>query len=230
MTLSRYGWKEILILSIVFGGITVAGVVWYWPAAVAAGLLWACGLLFFRDPARRVPDDPALILAPADGKVTAIERAEEDPIHRGPVWRLSIFLSILDVHITRAPYGARVTEVGHKPGRFVNALSPASAELNESTTLVLEPDNGLAGPLMVRPIAGLIARRIVCRARAGDRLQPGQRFGMIKFGSRTDMTLPIDDRLQVEVQVGDKVRAGSSVMARIVSHPSENTDARDSRA
>jgi len=230
LTLTRYGWREILILSVVFGGITVAGVVWYPPAAIIGAVLWAGGLLFFRDPARRVPDDASLILAPADGKVTAVERLDHDPIHGGPVWRFSIFLSILDVHINRAPYGARVADVVHKPGRFVNAMSAASAELNESTTLVLEPDNGLAGPLLVRPIAGLIARRIVCRARPGDRLERGQRFGMIKFGSRTDMTLPVDDRLQIEAQVGDKVRAGLSVMARMVPQPSESPDARDSQA
>jgi phosphatidylserine decarboxylase len=219
-----------LVLSVVFGTITAAGVTWYAPAAVVGALLWASGLLFFRDPARRVPTDPSLILAPADGKVTAVERIEDDPIHGGPVWRISIFLSVLDVHINRAPYNTRVRDVAHRPGRFLNAMSDASAGQNEATTLILEPENGLPGPLMVRQIAGLIARRIVCRARPGDRLQAGQRFGMIKFGSRTDMTLPIDERVRIEARAGLRVRAGVSVLARVVCPQSEAQHASDSQA
>lgn len=225
MKLSTYGLREIMILIVVFGAITAAGVAWYWPVAVAGAIIGIGLLLFFRDPARRVPDDPHTIVAPADGKVTAVGRVENDPIQGGPVWRISIFLRIHDVHINRAPYAARVVSVTHKPGRYVNAMSPESAELNEATTLVLEPENGLAGPLMVRPIAGLIARRIVCAARPGDRLERGQRFGMIKFGSRTDMTLPIDDRIMIETRVGDKVKAGLSVVARIASAEERRDDA-----
>lgn len=219
MLLTRYGWKEIVILSVVLGGITICGVAWFTPLAVVALLLWIGGLLFFRDPKRVVPDDPTIIVAPADGKVTAVERIENDPILNGPVWRISIFLSIFDVHINRAPYAARVLQVTHKPGRFVNAMSPESAVVNESNTLILEPQNGLPGPLMVRQIAGLIARRIVCRARVGDNLQIGQRFGMIKFGSRTDMTLPANNRVKIIVQPGMKVRAGRTVLARIETPP-----------
>lgn len=216
MPLSRYGLREIIILLVVFGTITAAGAVWYRPAAVVGVVLGAAGLLFFRDPKRTPPDDPQAILAPADGKVTAVERLDHDPIRGGPVWRISIFLSVFDVHINRAPYAARVREVAHKPGRFVNAMSPESADLNESVTLILEPENGLAGPLMLRPIAGLIARRIVCAARPGDCLARGQRFGMIKFGSRTDMTLPADDSIAIVTRLGDTVRAGLSVVARVV--------------
>ena len=215
MTLCKYGSREIVLLIVVFGAITAAGAVWYWPVAAVGAVIGLGLLLFFRDPARQVPSDPHTIVAPADGKVTAVERIEHDPIHGGPVWRISIFLSVLDVHINRAPYAARVAKVTHKPGRFINAMSPKSAELNECVTLVLEPENGLAGPLMVRPIAGLIARRIVCAAGAGDRLERGEKFGMIKFGSRTDMTLPLDDRITIEARVGDKVKAGRSIVARI---------------
>ncbi|UCG33632.1 MAG: phosphatidylserine decarboxylase family protein [Phycisphaerales bacterium] len=225
MKLSTYGLREIVILVVVFGAITAAGVVWYWPVAVAGAIIGIALLLFFRDPPRPVPDDPHTIVAPADGKVTAVERIEDDTIHRGPVWRISIFLSIFDVHINRAPYAARVTDMTHKPGRYVNAMSPKSAVLNESMTLVLEPENGLAGPLIVRAIAGLIARRIVCAARAGDRLERGQKFGMIKFGSRTDMTLPADDRVVIETRVGDKVKAGLSVVARIAPTEERREDA-----
>lgn len=217
MLLTRYGSKEIVVLSVVLGGITVCGVAWFPPLAVAALPLWIGGLLFFRDPKRAVPTDPTIIVAPADGKVTAVERIENDPILNGPVWRISIFLSIFDVHINRAPYAARVRQITHKPGRFVNAMSPESADLNESNTLILEPQNGLPGPLMVRQIAGLIARRIVCRVGVGDKLQIGQRFGMIKFGSRTDMTLPADDRIRIIIEPGMKVRAGLTVLARIES-------------
>ncbi len=214
IALSPDGWKEITALTVILGAAALCGALWFLPLVYVAVPLWIGGVLFFRDPHRPVPDDPTVIVAPADGKITAVERLENDPDHDGAVWRISIFLSVLDVHINRVPYAARVLSISPRPGRFVNAMSPRSADVNESNTLVLEPLNGLRGPLIVKQIAGLLARRIVCHARVGDELQIGQRFGMIKFGSRTDMTLPDDDSIRITVRPGDTVRAGRSVIAR----------------
>ena len=252
MALARDGLKEMIILSVVLGGLTVLAAVYVWPAAIVTGLLWACGVLFFRDPARAVPDGEHVILAPADGKVTAIRRvaaAEGADIRaeggatsaagrasraqgeaaddRGEnaegggrsIWVISVFLRVYDVHINRAPYRARVMKVQHRPGVYRNAMAPESALVNESNTLTLEPLNGLPGPLTVRQIAGAIARRIVCRAGEGSVLAAGERFGMIKFGSRTELTLPDIPELELEVKVGDKVWAGVSVLARLTGAP-----------
>jgi phosphatidylserine decarboxylase len=226
--LARDGLNEMIVLSLVLGGATAALVLYWWPGAIVTGALWLGGLLFFRDPERRVPNDDALILAPADGEVTAVERLPENnalvtagaqpgapagaPSHA--VWQISIFLSVLDVHVNRMPYRARVLERQHRPGIYRNAMAPESALVNEAVTLTLEPLNGMPGPQIVRQIAGLIARRIVCRAEPEQKFAPGERFGLIKFGSRTDLTLPDLPELDMMVRVGDKVRGGLTVLAR----------------
>ena len=219
MALAKDGLKEMIILSVVLGGLTVLAAVYVWPLAIVTGLLWVCGVLFFRDPARVVLDDERVIVAPADGKITAVRRETAGEAHAQPVWVISVFLRVYDVHINRAPYRARVMKVQHRPGIHRSAMVPESALVNESNTLTLEPLNGLPGPLTVRQIAGVIARRIVCRAGEGAVLAAGERFGMIKFGSRTELTLPDIPELELEVAVGDKVRAGVSVLARLSGGP-----------
>lgn len=212
--LSPYGLREI-------AGVTVAAAVagavvaWvWWPASVPVGLVWLGAILFFRDPSRRVPQAPGEWLAPADGRVTEITRIERDERLGAPAVRIGIFLSVLDVHINRSPCEAVVGAIEYRPGRFHNAMHPVSSTDNESNTLVL--DGGPAmGRCVVRQVAGLIARRIVCAASSGDRLAAGQRFGMIKFGSRTELILSDPDRIEIAVRVGDKARAGVTVLARL---------------
>ena len=178
------------------------------PAAAALALLG-----FYRDPPRHISAGPDVVLAPADGRVIAVER--DVPRGERRVLRILIFLSVLNVHVNRAPCAGDVTAVSYRRGSFRNALRPDAADANESNTVVLAPRTPLPGPIEVRQIAGMLARRIVCAVRPGDALLAGQRFGMIKLGSQTEILLPEDARWCELVAVGAAVRAGLSVLARL---------------
>lgn len=170
---------------------------------LAFGVVTALGCAaFFRDPQRDVPQDPALVLSPADGRITAVDHSPEKTT-------ITIFLSVLNVHINRVPVSGRVTRVQHRPGKFLAAYRPEVPAVNEANDLVLETEHGTVQTIQ---IAGLIARRIVCRARVGDVLRAGDRFGLIRFGSCTRVDLPGD--AVPTVRVGDKVQGGTSVIAR----------------
>jgi len=174
----------------------------------AAGALAVPGLLslgFFRDPERTAPRVPGAMLAPADGKVMGI--AEVDDPFVGPAVRMSIFLSPLDVHVNRAPIDGVVRDVQYVPGRFLAAYREEASALNERCTVTLEGDQARVA---VSQISGVLARRIVCRARLGDRLGAGERYGLIRFGSRTDLVVPRGT--EVRVRVGDRARGGETVM------------------
>lgn len=174
-------------------------------------LVWA--LAFFRDPYRDIPADKNVLLSPADGKVTDIEVVENDFIG-GKALKIGIFLSIFNVHINRAPCDVTVEKISYKKGRYKNAMSPDSGRVNESNDLYLTRVGREEDRLVVRQISGAIARRIVCVAQKGQKLNGGEKFGMIKFGSRTELYLPIDERVKMIVKVGDKVKAGSSILIR----------------
>ncbi len=205
----------------------VAGEAWWIasPVAIVAAAAWAigwipiawtlllltlCVVLFFRDPKRSVPDGPDLVTSPADGKVVGIERMDAAPGEPSQI-RLSIFMSIFDVHINRAPIAGHVKKVTYNSGAFLPAFNDKASERNEQNRIDLE--NGTCRLAMVQ-IAGLIARRIVCRASVGDWLERGERLGLIKFGSRVDLYLP--ETVELRVQLGDRVRGGSSVIGRLV--------------
>jgi phosphatidylserine decarboxylase len=160
---------------------------------------------FFRDPERHPPAVPGAVLSPADGRVTEADRETVDPFV-GPARQISIFLSPFDVHVNRAAVTGRVVDVEYRPGAF-RAAYRLEAEQNERVSIALE---GEAGRVVMRQVAGVLARRIVCRVRPGDRLEAGERFGMIKFGSRMDVVMPA--RAQVLVGVGDRVRAGETIV------------------
>ncbi len=193
-------------------------------AALAAVLTWV--LMFFRDPERLCPSEPNLLLAPADGRVTDIETVDEEGFIGGPALRIGIFLSIFNVHINRAPCSAKVERITYKKGKYINAMNPQSGRINESNNLGLVRTDSPADKLIVRQISGAIARRIVCATTEGRELAGGERFGMIKFGSRTELYVPVipnlgkhepgatyDTRhttyeIKCLVQIGDKVKAG----------------------
>ncbi len=179
---------------------------------LALVLIWA--LSFFRDPERKIPAEAGLLVSPADGRITDVETLDTFEDHRGQVLRIGIFLSIFNVHINRVPSNARVDQVAHKPGQYRNALSPESAQVNESNTVKFLQLDAPQTPLWVRQISGAIARRIVCRLHPGQTLRRGERFGMIKFGSRTELYVPVSDNMNCQVQPGDAVRAGSTVLVR----------------
>jgi phosphatidylserine decarboxylase len=179
------------------------GLGWSLPLLGLAGLVVA----FFRDPDRDVPADPGLLVSPADGTVTHVEPLPPDAEHGT---RVSIFLSIFDVHVNRAPAAGRVASVEYQPGKFGNAMLAASATENERNVVRLEGEDG---SVVFTQIAGLLARRIVFWPRVGDHLARGQRVGMIKFSSRTDLLVPRGAELLV--RVGQHVQGGSSPIARL---------------
>jgi len=178
----------------------------------AVGL--ALVVFFFRNPPRRVPQEAAVLVSPADGTIAEITRLDHDAFVGGPAWRIGIFLSIFNVHLNRSPAAARVIALRYSPGEFLNALRPDSALRNENMWIGLEEEAPPHRRLAVRQISGAIARRIVCDLRPGEVIARGHAFGMIKLGSRTELILPDADGANVLVQVGQRVRAGSTILAR----------------
>jgi phosphatidylserine decarboxylase len=154
------------------------------------------------------------LLSPADGTITDIEQVEPDQSFGRSAWRIGIFLSIFNVHINRAPCAVRVGQIRYRPGAFGNAMNPRSGRANESNDIQMFRLEEPTDELLVRQISGAIARRIVCAAKTGSELAAGQRFGMIKFGSRTELYVPVGENIKLAVKLGDKVRAGVSVLGR----------------
>jgi phosphatidylserine decarboxylase len=211
---TRWGLAELQIMGWPLFVATVALSLSWWYLAVVPATLLGLVLYFFRDPARHVPDDLGLLISPADGTIAEIVRLEHDEFIGGPAVRIGIFLSIFNVHINRSPAEARVIKLHYSPGEFLNALNPESAIRNENMWIGLEEQAWPHRKLVVRQIAGLIARRIVCDLRPGEVVARGHKFGMIKLGSRTELILPDEPGLQVPLKVGQKVHGGSTIMAR----------------
>jgi phosphatidylserine decarboxylase len=220
---TRYGWPQVVAFpAIVAIAMIMAPEVWpkhlpIWgivliESALAIVLIWV--LSFFRDPERTAPADKNLLLAPADGWVTDIEVVDEPDFIGGTALRIGIFLSIFDVHINRAPCNVRVEKITYRPGKHKNAMNPRSGRINESNDLALVRTNRPQERLVVRQISGAIARRIVCETREGQKLSGGQRFGMIKFGSRTELYVPAGNGAKCLVRTGAKVKGGLSPLVR----------------
>jgi phosphatidylserine decarboxylase len=203
LPLAREGWPFVLAPLAAACILTLVG---RRRSALAFAAASAACAGFFRDPERTPPVVSGAVLAPADGRVVGFQETDDPWV--GPAVRLSIFLSPLDVHVNRAPIGGVVRDVTYVPGRFVAAYRPEASEDNERCTVALEGD---AGRVAVTQIAGVVARRIVCRVRPGDTLAAGERYGLIRFGSRTDVVMPRG--AQIQVGVGDRMRGGESVMA-----------------
>jgi phosphatidylserine decarboxylase len=172
------------------------------PVLLAAFFLW-----FFRDPERSIPQEAGAVVSPGDGKVTDVSTVA---LGSGKQTRISIFLSVFDVHVNRSPIAGVVRDVRYRRGKFLNAMNAVSAEQNEQNVVTVEGDGQR---VVFKQIAGLLARRIVFHPRIGDRLERGQRVGLIKFGSRVDVLL--DASAQINVKVGDRVQGGASVLAHL---------------
>lgn len=181
---------------------------------ILAGFVLVWALSFFRDPYRDCPQDSTLLLSPADGKVTDTDVLDNHPDFDGQVLRIGIFLSIFNVHINRMPCGAKVEKTVYKPGAFKNAMNPESSRVNESNAVFFTRTERPHARLMVRQISGAIARHIVCPIQNGQTFSQGDKFGMIKFGSRTELFVPVQKGLQCKVKKGDIVKAGLTVVAR----------------
>ena len=214
---ARWGLAELQLMGWPLLAVTIAAAWFYWYLAVMPGVLLCLIVYFFRDPPRRVPDDPGLLVSPADGKLVEITRLEHDEFIGGPAVRLGIFLSIFNVHLNRAPAESRVIALRYSPGKFLNALNPESARRNENTWIGLEEEAPPHRRMVVRQISGAIARRIVCDLRSGERLARGQKFGMIKLGSRTELILSDSGDLKIEVALGQRVRAGTTIIAKYLT-------------
>jgi phosphatidylserine decarboxylase len=194
-----YGFSLLLV-----GGVLV----WFtgnWAWGVAPMLLAAFFLWFFRDPQRTIPSAPGLIVSPGDGKVTETVSISTP---EGPRQRISIFLSVFNVHVNRSPIGGVLSRVHYRKGEYLNAMNPASADRNEQNAVTVK---GEGFEVTFKQIAGLLARRIVFNLAEGDSVERGQRVGLIKFGSRVDVIVPAEAVLKVKV--GENVKGGASVLA-----------------
>ncbi|MDP7070753.1 MAG: phosphatidylserine decarboxylase [Phycisphaerales bacterium] len=192
-----------------------------WTVTGVAVLGWFGIAWFFRDPHRHPPVGvrPGDLLSPADGRVSAIERVDHHEAVDGPALVVRIFLSVLNVHVNRMPCDAEVLETIYTPGKFLDARTAESAKVNESMLTRAVRADGLA--FGVRQVSGAIARRIICPVKQGDRFTRGERFGMIKFGSTTELILPEQADAVVQVRVGDRVAGVRTVLATVPVRPSE---------
>jgi phosphatidylserine decarboxylase len=167
-----------------------------------------CICAFFRDPDRVVPNTEQGVVSPADGKVVFLDMVSENPYTDGPSLKISVFMTVFNVHVNRVPFAGRIADVVYHPGKFFSANLDKASQDNERNAVVLETARG--EKICFVQIAGLIARRIICHVKAGDAVRKGQRFGLICFGSRLDVYLPAD--AVPHVQLGDRVRAGTSLL------------------
>lgn len=222
--LSAYGkreWTTILVMGLMLSATSwFVGWLWLVPLWLVATLAL---LSFFRDPNRFTPSERGVVVSPADGRISSIHRVEHFEPFSGPATCIRIFLSVFNVHVNRCPCHGLVKSVSHRPGKHLNALNPTSAEVNESTLMILVHPIRQHPVAAVRQVAGLIARTIVCVAKPAQILQRGQRVGMIKFGSTTELYLPDSERAQVAVHQGQRVHGGVTVLARV--HPQNHSAA-----
>ncbi len=204
--IAKEGWAYLAIAVIVAAVAT--GFFGWWSVFFWLAALFV--LQFFRDPARDVPQEPGLVVCPADGRVLLVGK-ERDPYLQRDALKVSIFMNVFNVHSNRSPVAGLLQSVTYTAGTFVNAALDKASSGNERNALHLRTDSGV--DVTCVQIAGLIARRILCYVKAGDRLERGERFGFIRFGSRVDVYFPLDSRPRVAI--GDKVKAGATVLAEL---------------
>jgi phosphatidylserine decarboxylase len=221
--LTKYGFPQVVVYpSAVFAAMIVFPLVLrvflpFWAIVaielvLAIVLIWS--LMFFRDPERRCPADINLLLAPADGRITDIDTISETSFIGESAIKIGIFLNIFNVHINRAPCNAKIEKITYRKGKYLNAMNPESGRVNESNQLNLTRTDNPKDRLIVRQISGAIARRIVCEAAEGSQLSGGEKFGMIKFGSRTELYFPVRDNTKCLVKIGDRVKAGLTPLVK----------------
>jgi phosphatidylserine decarboxylase len=220
---ARAGLAELLIFSLLLGALAAVlaagAVLLHWTLWIACALALATWLeiaWFFRDPERTIPADPQALVSPADGTVTHVEEVDDPDFPGRRALRISIFLSIFNVHVNRLPRDGRVIGLRYFPGVFLDARHAECARRNEQLWIDLEEPSGRL--VRVKQISGAIARRIVCWLKLGENVKKGERLGMIKFGSRTDVLVPGADRPEVLVKVGDVVHGGATVLLRFPIH------------
>jgi len=207
----RAGLAELLLIGGLFAMFGIAAAWLWWPLGIPFWIVTALVIWFFRNPTRSIPDTAGTVTSPADGKLVEIERIEDPEL--GSCVQFGIFLSIFNVHANRSSLPGRVVKAAYRPGKFLNALRPESARENENLDVYLQSGEIGDRVFRIRQITGQFARRIVCWVRPGDRLSRGEMYGMIKLGSRTELVIPDDDALVIQAKIGQKVQAGSTVLA-----------------
>jgi phosphatidylserine decarboxylase len=237
--LTKYGWPQVVVYPVIIlaamilialGATKLFSIVTVLIIEFVLLLVLVWALAFFRDPFRECPTDENLLLSPADGKITEIANIDGNEFLGGPAIKIGIFLSIFNVHINRAPCSVQVNKITYKKGQYKNAMNPESGQVNESNELQLVRTTEPNDKLIVKQISGAIARRIVCRTKTGDKLNSGEQFGMIKFGSRTELYVPVPEMGTLDkpengkqgylykviclVKKGDKVKAGITPLVR----------------
>ncbi len=214
LPIASYGLRIVSFLTIILlagailsilAGVTWAGVIFL----IALGFVW----YFFRDPERNIMKNEDRLLAPADGRVVEVSSVDENGYLKAGATKISIFMSILDVHVNRMPCSGRVEFIDYRKGKFFNARTQEASLKNESNTLGLVADSG--NRFMLRQVAGLVAGRIVCPVKIGEHLEQGQRFGMIKFGSRVELYIPKSVKASIMAKEGQRVVAGLTVLAEL---------------
>ena len=231
---AREGLAELFVLSTLFfgGAALLSGVI---LSGVVTGVLSYIGWLlvltlvlfgmeivwFFRNPQRTIPAGEGVIVSPADGTFDTIEEITHHEYIGGPAIEIGIFLSIFNVHINRMPVAGKIIKLAYRPGKCLNALRPESTRLNERLEVYLQMPEPTNRPMLVQQITGAIARRIVCRLKPGDELTKGAQFGMIKLGSRTVIVFPQEEGLEILAKPGDKLKAGSTILAKYAESPTE---------
>lgn len=218
--LTPYGKREwLVILGLALAASAACLLLQLWWVLGVVIVLSLVLLSFFRDPPRRIPTEPGAMASPADGLISSIHEVRDESPLGEPAVCIRIFLSVLDVHVNRSPCDGRIVSLAPKPGRYLSALNPRSAEENETLTLVMQHPTEPRLIAAVRQVSGLIARRIVCAAKVGDSLKCGERYGMIKFGSTTELYLPLSLQPKVLVQKGQRVWGGSTILATVSNIP-----------
>ena len=181
-----------------------------WWTLFVGGLL-AFVMYFFRNPERTIPQDEGAVISPADGRIIQKRRVTEDKYLGGEAIKVSVFMNVFNVHVNRSPYKGKIIDVDYIPGKFFNASLDKASEFNERNAVLMQTEEGKK--LLFVQIAGLVAKRIVCYVKPGDSLERGERFGIIRFGSRVDVYFPTD--ADINVQIGDKVVAGETILGSI---------------
>lgn len=229
--LTRYGLPQVAVFPLI---LIAAMILYYWlarrfmqPACacpMTTLMVWLPEMIllvvlvwvfsFFRDPVRTIAQDTHLLLSPADGTIAKVETLDSYSGFDGPVLRIEIFLSVFNVHINRVPCPVRIGQITYKPGRFVDARRSDCSKVNEANEIEMFRADEPKDRMLVRQISGAVARRIVCEAKTDQQLAAGEKFGMIKFGSCTELYVPARDNLKSQITVGDKVKAGLTILAR----------------